>query len=148
MLNGIIPYRENDHDALVDIWYRAVRHTHTFLTEQDIEFYHHMVQNGALKEVEIWVELNEKKEAAGFIGLDGTKIEMLFVDPSCHGMGIGSRLIEHATTIKGSHLQVDVNEQNEGACRFYERYGFIRTGRSELDSSGRPFPLLHLEYKS
>ncbi|CAH1201670.1 Peptidyl-lysine N-acetyltransferase YjaB [Paenibacillus plantiphilus] len=148
MLNGIVPYRENDHDALVDIWYRAVRHTHTFLTEKDIQFYHQMVQNGALREVEVWVELNESNEAAGFIGLDGIKIEMLFVDPSYHGKGIGSRLIEHAARIKGSHLQVDVNEQNEGACRFYERYGFIQTRRSALDSSGRPFPLLHLEYKS
>ncbi|NQX60019.1 GNAT family N-acetyltransferase [Paenibacillus qinlingensis] len=147
MLNKIVPYQENYHDKLVDIWYQAVRHTHTFLTDTDIEFYHQMLQNGALKEVEIWVELNENKEPAGFIGLDGTKIEMLFVDPKYHGKGKGSRLIKHAEKVKGSNLQVDVNEQNDGAYIFYKRYGFVKKGRSELDSSGRPFPILHLVLK-
>jgi len=146
MLNEIVTFQEKDHDKLVNIWYQAVSHTHKFLTQKDIEFYYNMVQNGALREVEIWVELNENKEPTGFIGLDGTKIEMLFVDPNYHGKGIGSRLIKHAQDIKGSSLKVDVNEQNDGAYAFYKRFGFVQTGRSELDGSGRPFPLLHLEY--
>jgi putative acetyltransferase len=145
MRNEIIPYRETDHDRLVEIWHRAVRQTHHFLTEEDIEFYRQLVQGGALREVEIWVALNDTEQPAGFIGLDGTKIEMLFVDPDDHGKGIGSRLIKHTECLKGSRLQVDVNEQNDGACAFYKRYGFVQTGRSELDGSGRPFPLLHLE---
>ncbi|MBB6670390.1 acetyltransferase [Cohnella nanjingensis] len=148
MLNEISPYEEKDHDRLVDIWYRAVRLTHTFLAESDIQFYREIVQNGALREVEIWVARNEKQEPTGFIGLVGTKIEMLFVDPESHGRGIGSRLIKHAQQLKGSMLQVDVNEQNDGACAFYKRFGFVQIGRSELDGSGKPFPLLHLEYKS
>ncbi|MFD0679339.1 MULTISPECIES: acetyltransferase [unclassified Paenibacillus] len=145
MQNEIVTYEEMYHDRLVNIWYRAVCQTHTFLTEQDIQYYHNMVQNGALKEVEIWVELNGNNEPIGFIGVDGTKIEMLFVDPDYHGQGIGSRLIKHIEKIKGTNLKVDVNEQNEGAHAFYKRYGFVQTGRSELDGSGRPFPLLHLE---
>ncbi|MGN7764918.1 acetyltransferase [Paenibacillus sp. 22594] len=148
MLNKIVPYEENYHDNLIDIWYKAVCRTHTFLTNEDIEFYHQMLQNGALNEVEIWLELNENEEPTGFIGLDGTKIEMLFVDPKYHGRGIGSRLIKHAEKLKGSNLQVDVNEQNDGAYTFYKRFGFVQIGRSELDSSGRPFPLLHLVIKS
>ncbi|TYP73335.1 acetyltransferase [Paenibacillus methanolicus] len=144
MLNKIVPYQERDHDKVIDIWYQAVCHTHAFLTDEDIEFYRQMLQNGALKEVEIWLEVNENNEPVGFIGLDGTKIEMLFVDPQYHGRGIGSRMIRHAEKIKGSHLQVDVNEQNDGACTFYQRLGFVQIGRSERDSSGRPFPILHL----
>ncbi|WP_282940023.1 acetyltransferase [Paenibacillus sp. RC67] len=145
MLNKIVPYREKDHDKLVDIWYRAVRLTHTFLTEEDIEFFHHLVQTEALTGVEIWMEINENEVPTGFIGLDESKIEMLFVDPNYHGQGIGTRLIKHAENLKGSHLKVDVNEQNEGAHAFYQRYGFVQTGRSELDGTGRPFPILHLE---
>ncbi|MFB5675620.1 acetyltransferase [Paenibacillus terreus] len=148
MRNEIVPYSANDRDKLVDIWYKAVRCTHTFLTDADIHFYHEMIRNGILEEVEIWMELNEVREPTGFIGLDGSKIEMLFVDPGFHGKGIGTRLIKHAEKIKGPNLKVDVNEQNEGAYAFYKRYGFVLTGRSELDSSGRPFPLLHLELKS
>ncbi|MCQ6563301.1 hypothetical protein [Paenibacillus mendelii] len=78
MRKQIVPYQENDHDALVDIWYQAVCRTHTFLTDKDIQFYHHMIQSGALTEVEIWVEWNENNERTGFIGLDGTKIERQF----------------------------------------------------------------------
>ncbi len=147
MLGEIVPFQEKDHDRLVEIWYQAVCQTHTFLTDEDIQFYRNLVQNGALREVEIWVELNGDQEPTGFIGLDGTKIEMLFVAPQYHGKGTGSRLIKHAQDLKGSNLQVDVNEQNDGACEFYKRFGFVQTGRSEVDGSGRPFPLLHLEYR-
>ncbi|MBG9944253.1 acetyltransferase [Brevibacillus formosus] len=140
-----VVYEASYHDQLVDIWYRAVCRTHHFLTREDIAFYKNMVKNEALSAVEVWIEINEKREPVGFIGLDGTKIEMLFVDPEYHGKGIGSRLLEHAERKYGPQLKVDVNEQNEGAYAFYRRYGFVQTGRSELDGSGRPFPLLHLE---
>jgi putative acetyltransferase len=37
-----------------------------------------------------------------------------------------------------------VNEQNAQAVGFYEHLGFQRTGRSDKDSQGRPYPLIHL----
>jgi putative acetyltransferase len=43
---------------------------------------------------------------------------------------------------------VDVNEQNEAARRFYEACGFEVAGRSETDSAGRPFPLLHMRERA
>jgi putative acetyltransferase len=52
-------------------------------------------------------------------------------------------MVEHARGLRGE-LTVDVNEQNPAACRFYEACGFVVVGRSELDSTGRPFPLLHM----
>ncbi|MCC3378296.1 acetyltransferase [Paenibacillus farraposensis] len=146
MQNAIVAYREENHDQLVDIWHRAVRRTHTFLEEKDIQFYYQIVRNGALREVEIWMDWNESDGPTGFIGLDGPKIEMLFVDPERHGQGIGRRLIQHARKIKGTHLKVDVNEQNKKAHAFYKHLGFVQTGRSELDGSGRAFPLLHMEW--
>ncbi|MCY9581446.1 hypothetical protein [Paenibacillus alvei] len=54
------------------------------MTEEDIQFYHN-IRNDALHAVELWIQLNESSEANGFIGLDGTTIEMLFVDPDNHG---------------------------------------------------------------
>lgn len=146
MLKEIVLYQAQYHDKLVSIWYKAVVQTHTFLTNADIEFYYQIVRNGALREVEIWIEVNEDQEPLGFIGMDGSKIEMLFVDPDHHGSGTGRRLIKHVEALKGANLQVDVNEQNDGAYSFYKRLGFVRIGRSELDYSGNPFPLLHLAY--
>lgn len=39
---------------------------------------------------------------------------------------------------------LDVNEQNEQAVGFYLHMGFEVAGRSELDGTGKPYPLLHL----
>lgn len=146
-MGRITAYREEDHDYLVELWYRAVRETHAFLTEADIAYYRRIVDEQALKHVEVWVEKDDSGVPLGFIGLDASMVEMLFVDPDRHGQGIGTRLLRYAEQLKGSRLRVDVNEQNDGAYAFYQRYGFVRTGRSELDGSGRPFPLLHLELK-
>jgi len=42
-------------------------------------------------------------------------------------------------------LKVDVNEQNDQALGFYKGNGFKVISRSEMDSSGKPYPILHLE---
>jgi putative acetyltransferase len=140
---SITPYQPVCHKQLVNIWLRAVRATHHFLTEDDIIFYHQLVDREALTTVELWMALDDQGNSTGFIGLDGPKVDMLFVDPDYHSRGIGRKLLDHAASLKGT-LTVDVNEQNPLAVTFYERYGFIQMGRSELDGSGRPFPLLHM----
>jgi putative acetyltransferase len=142
---AIVPYQNQKHDQLVSIWLRAVQQTHYFLTQEDIAFYHQMVRQQALTSVDLWMALNEADQPLGFIGLEESHVSMLFVDPLWHGYGIGSRLLAHATHLNAGRLTVDVNEQNSQAVGFYQRYGFEQVGRSELDLSGRPFPLLHFQ---
>ena len=79
----------------------------------------------------------------GFMGMSGNKIESLFLAPEYLRRGVGRRLVRHAQALHGE-LTVDVNEQNAPARWFYEACGFVVEGRSELDSQGRPYPLLHL----
>ncbi|RCX23727.1 putative acetyltransferase [Fontibacillus phaseoli] len=145
ILAYITAFEEKDYDKLVRIWYEAVRRTHYFLKEEDFEFFHQFVKGGALRTSELWVEMNAGDEVIGFMGLEGSKIATLFVDPDHFGKGVGRRFIRHAEILKGSHLQVDVNEQNEGALQFYLRCGFVPIGRSERDDSGKLYPLVHLE---
>lgn len=133
-----------DHAALLAIWERSVRATHEFLTEADIAELHPLVaEELASGSLELWV-LTETGEACGWMGLSGSKIEALFLAPEVRGRGGGRRLVEHAQTLRGGALTVDVNEQNPEARGFYERLGFTVVARSELDGTGRPFPLLHL----
>ena len=77
------------------------------------------------------------------LGLTDAKMEAIFLAPEVQRRGWGRLLVDHARRLKGS-LTVDVNEQNEEAVAFYKACGFRVVGRSELDSTGRPFPLLHL----
>ena len=140
----IRPVRPDEQEALVDIWLRAVRATHDFLTEEDIQGLLALVRDPALLEaVELWVVEDGSGAPAGWMGLSGAKVEALFVAPEHHRRGLGRALLAHAAA-QHPELTVDVNEQNPGARRFYEALGFEVEGRSELDDHGLPFPLLHL----
>src|SRR5262245_21369158 len=133
-----------DRDVLLDIWLRSVRATHTFLSENDIQSFLPLVRDYlASAGPEFWVLCSDSGAPVGFMGLAGNKMEALFLAPEFHRRGGGRRLVRHAQELYGE-LTVDVNEQNPAACRFYEPFGFVVERRSERDSTGRPFPLLHL----
>lgn len=139
----IRPSRPEDRDALFGIWLAAVRATHDFLTEEDIAYYAGQVREAYLPQAEFLVAVDGADRPVGFMGMTGAKIDALFVDPSRHGQGVGRALVSQARS-RVPVLEVDVNEQNGQARAFYERLGFRKTGRSELDDSGRPFPLIHM----
>ena len=40
-----------------------------------------------------------------------------------------------------------MNEQNAQAVGFYEHMGYKVVSRDELDTEGKPYPILHLEWK-
>ncbi|WP_366520172.1 GNAT family N-acetyltransferase [uncultured Carboxylicivirga sp.] len=71
-------------------------------------------------------------------------LEMLFVHPKERGNGIGKDLLEYAID-EQKVTKVDVNEDNEQAVGFYEKFGFKTCKRSELDLSGKPYPTLHMK---
>lgn len=79
------------------------------------------------------------------MGIEGNKLEMLFVHPQCRARGLGKKMVNHALSLGVRY--VDVNEQNPQAVGFYEHLGFCRFRRSELDGQGNPFPILHLKLK-
>lgn len=139
------PVRRDEYDRVLEVWERAVRATHHFLTDADIEYFKPLISEHYLDAVQLTCIRDETGTIIGFAGTAEGKTEMLFVDPEWHGRGIGRRLMEHA--IAAGCLEVDVNEQNEGAVRFYERLGFEQFDRSERDPTGRPYPLLHLRLR-
>ena len=80
----------------------------------------------------------------GFMGINGTMLEMLFVHPRAIGTGIGKQLMRYA--LEHCHVRyVDVNEQNKKASGFYGHFGFRVIGRDAKDASGEPYPILHLK---
>jgi len=139
----IRPAHPDDHDALLDIWLRSVRATHTFLTEADVQSLLPAVRDVALVKLQLSVLTTDDHQPVGFLGMSGNKIEALFLAPEFLRRGGGRLLVEHAQS-RHPTLYVDVNEQNPDARRFYEALGFIVQGRSQLDAHQRPFPLLHL----
>lgn len=140
----IEPAHTSDHARLTEIWEAAVRASHHFLSEADIQLFRPLVQTGYLPAAPwLAVARDAHGQALGFVGVEGDKVEMLFVDPACMGQGIGRALLQHAMAECGAR-RVDVNEQNPAALAFYARMGFVVEARSERDGLGKPFPLLHL----
>lgn len=142
------PARDDDTDALVAVWRRAVEATHHFLAPSDVDGLERLVRRQALPAVDLTVAERDG-EPVGFVGTshapgdDVAVVEMLFVSPDAHGLGIGAALLEHAAA-GHPETRLDVNEQNPAALGFYLARGFTVTGRAPTDGQGRPFPLLHL----
>jgi putative acetyltransferase len=138
----------DDRDALFDIWLRSVRATHTFVSEADIQSFIPLVRDYlASSATEFWVLSDEERTLVGFMGLADSRLESLFLAPEFHRRGWGRRLVEHARTRCGE-LAVEVNEQNAAAVGFYKACGFVVEGRSEVDDTGRPYPLLHMRLEA
>ena len=134
-----------DFVRVVEVWEASVRATHHFVAESDIQFFKPLVleEISNSRELQLACVRDEEGAVAGFIGVAHDKVEMLFVHPSWRGQGVGSTLLNYA--VHELHAAtLDVNEQNEQALGFYLRMGFEVVGRSELDGTGKPYPLLHM----
>ncbi|WP_270516604.1 GNAT family N-acetyltransferase [Sanguibacteroides sp. AM78-02pH3A] len=97
-----------------------------------------------LNGIENLIIVSDGQNQVAFMGIQGSKIEMLFVSPDCFGKGIGRELIEFAIA-KYKVRYVDVNEQNPQATGFYSHIGFKVFERTELDEQGNPFPILRMK---
>ena len=90
----------------------------------------------ALKEIEhLIVVKNEKNNLIGFMGIENTKLEMLFIKDSERGKGIGKKLLQYGIE-KYNINELTINEQNPNAQGFYEHMGFKTYKRTELDEQG------------
>jgi putative acetyltransferase len=131
-------------NRLIDIWESAVRATHLFLTERDIESLIPELKQAVLGITHLYCFCDDNGTKKGFIGIENNRIEMLFVHASSRGEGIGKKLMNYVIQNLDAKY-VDVNEQNAQGVGFYNYLGCKVIGRSEFDEQGRPFPILHLE---
>lgn len=135
---------DSEYEEVIDVWEASVRATHHFLTEEDIQYFRPLILNEYLSAVELRCVRDRENSIIAFSGVAVGKLEMLFVHPIYFGKGIGKALLEFAIA-EQNVSKVDVNEDSPQAVGFYEKCGFVTTSRSELDSSGKPFPILHME---
>ena len=130
-------------DELVEVWEKSVRSSHNFLTEADVDFYRSRIRETYLQAVELYAI--RTTSIVAFMGLSDDMVDMLFVLPTEKGRGYGSALIDFALYEKNRD-RVDVNEENTEAYRFYLNRGYQVTGRDQVDSDGRPFPIIHMRH--
>jgi putative acetyltransferase len=77
---------------------------------------------------------------AGFVVVDPMtgRLDQLCVAPAERGSGLASALLDEAKRRSPGVVELDVNEANARARRFYEREGFSVAGRGVNAASGLP----------
>ena len=128
---------------LLEVWEDSVKATHLFLSSDDIKDIKEYVPE-ALKCVSHLVIIeNESHQPIAFMGIDNTKLEMLFIKNSERGKGLGKKLLNYGIE-KYNINELTVNEQNLNAKGFYEYMGFQTYKRTEVDEQGKPYPILYM----
>lgn len=128
---------------LLEVWEDSVKATHLFLSSDDIKDIKEYVPE-ALKCVSHLVIIeNESHQPIAFMGIDNTKLEMLFIKNSERGKGLGKKLLNYGIE-KYNINELTVNEQNLNAKGFYEYMEFQTYKRTEVDEQGKPYPILYM----
>ena len=77
--------------------------------------------------------ITETRDSTMLVDMKTIHLDDVCVDESCRGMGIGGLLMEYviawAKSVGCNRMDLDVWEFNDGARRFYEKYGFVTQKR-------------------
>ncbi len=117
-------YTHDDMGTVLALWRDVMSATYTFLdlhTEAEDRAYFGDV---ITKENVLWIAELEG-EIAGFMAIRADLIDRLYVAVDRQGGGVGTALLEHAKESSSQGLRLFTHQKNTGACRFYERRGFV-----------------------
>jgi putative acetyltransferase len=115
-------YNESDLESVLDAWEVATRLAHEFMTDDFIAQERKNVTEIYLPNTDTWVAEIDG-EVKGFIALMANEVGAIFLQPDCHGKGIGKALMDKAQNIHGN-LEVEVFKENTIGRNFYSKYGF------------------------
>ena len=94
----IIKPTPDDFDELTCLWEASVRATHHFIPEAYIQKLKPLVWSVYLHSMPLYM-IRDNAGIEGFMGINGTMLEMLFVHPRAIGTGIGKQLMRYAWSI-------------------------------------------------
>lgn len=122
-----------DEKQLLDLWLDTNLDVHDFVDKKYWRDNFEYVKKAFLK-AEIYTA-KEAREILGFIGLNGSYIEGLFVKKHSRSKGIGQKLLNKAKEINPV-LSLNVYLKNEKAQKFYLREGFFIKNKNIDENTG------------
>ncbi|CAN7731040.1 acetyltransferase [Rhizobium sp. LjRoot98] len=140
------PVTSKDLARNFEIWRSAVLATHYFLSERDFQDIGIVVEKSYLPTAALVVAVDDEDVPHGFMGTTEDNVDALFIHADSRGKGVGRLLLKNFLAAR-DEATVDVNEQNCSGRKFYEKVGFQVTGRSDVDDTGRPYPLMHMRWR-
>lgn len=116
-------FNSQDLAVVMQIWLKTNIEAHSFIPAAYWKNNFEEVK-AALLHAEIYVA-EVDGQIVGFIGLNQTIIEGIFVKEGMRSRGIGKQLLDYVKKIK-PELQLEVYKENPRAIKFYEREQFIK----------------------
>jgi len=116
----------HDLDAIIAVWHETKQDAYPYLpleqgrTEDEDRgfFLGHIAARCSL-----WVA-DLDHSIVGFMALDGSYIDRLYVHPSAQRRGAGSALLGRAREISPAGLELHTHQENASARACYEKHGF------------------------
>lgn len=142
-IREVISNRKKLVGRLSEVWEKSVRATHLFLSEENRNEIACVLPAALCSISHLVIAVNDKDDPIAFMGIEGNRLEMLFLSPEERGKGLGRQLLELGIQ-SYSVKELTVNEQNPQARAFYEHMGFQVYKRSDIDEQGNPFPILFM----
>jgi len=118
---------ESESRAVAELWHVTKKDAYPYLPleqertlEDDFKFFHEKL----LPRCDIWVAEREG-QLVGFLAIQGSYVDRLYVLPSVQRLGVGAALIKQAMQLSPSGLELHTHQKNLVGRSFYEKYGFV-----------------------
>jgi ribosomal protein S18 acetylase RimI-like enzyme len=131
--------RDDEVDEVIRLWHVTKRDAYPYLPleqsrtiEEDSRFFREAI----LPRSDIWVA-DDGAALLGFMALEGSYIDRLYIHPEHQRRGIGTALMRKAMDLSPDGLQLHTHVKNTQARAFYERHLFraVKFGISPLPES-------------
>ena len=135
----VLPYRDEYEQRVVDVWYRSGRSTYTFLPDWQsltLKRAGEIFREVILPRCTLWVGIHDE-DVAGFLAMNGSYIDRMYVDPAVWRNGWGTRFVVLAKELFPDGLELCTHQDNHSARKFYEHHEFrpVRFGISPAPES-------------
>jgi ribosomal protein S18 acetylase RimI-like enzyme len=133
---SLIVRQANTHEleACADLYERVVRATFTWLDVGDPRG--KFLKEAGEEEVFVAVDGGRLVGLAAFYRPE-TYLHSLYVEPSAHGRGVGTALLDHVQSLSETPLSLKVQALNAPARRFYDRRGFLEVEEGQDPDGSR-----------
>lgn len=127
---------------MCQVWESSVRATHHFLSEEDIRSLAVYVPQALAQVPVLVVAFSDQGIPVGFMGIDGTRLEMLFLSPDVRGTGLGpAGCSSGASGGTVSPLCASMSRTLKPSISI-STWVFRSAAARRPDEQGNPFPLL------
>lgn len=119
--------KDEDIETVIEVWHTAGRTAYTYIETWQrftLDEARSVFRQYIAPVCEVWVAETDDG-VVGYLALQGSYIDRLYVSPRHQRSGIGTALLTHAMEQSPTGLELHTHQKNVQARAFYEKHGFV-----------------------